>query len=66
MAHLNYENAIKFVHVPGYINRIENGLFHNKFHFWTWAINRIQNFRENDDFHSIAVPVSCTRTRTIE
>jgi hypothetical protein len=30
---------IKFAHVPGYIDRIENGLFSIKFHFWS-----IKNF----------------------
>jgi hypothetical protein len=38
MAQLNHENVIKFAFVPGYIYRIENGLFHNKFHFWTRAL----------------------------
>jgi hypothetical protein len=52
---------IKFAFEPGYIDRIENGLFHNKFQFWTGAFNRILNFRENGDYHSIAVPVPCTR-----
>ena len=46
MAHLNYEKTLKFVHVPGFIDRIENILFHNKFHFWTWAINRIKNLKK--------------------
>jgi hypothetical protein len=27
--------------MPGYIDRIENGIFSDKFYFWTWAINRI-------------------------
>ena len=53
MIQLDYKNIIKFDFVPGYIDRNENGLFHNKFHFWTRAINRIQNYYKKTFFFEI-------------
>jgi hypothetical protein len=40
---------------------VKNGLWHGKFHFWTWAINRIYKNQTNNDFNSIAVPGSTHR-----
>jgi hypothetical protein len=40
MAQLNHEKKNLLLY-PDISIEFKNGLFHNKFHFWTWAINRI-------------------------